>query len=91
MTSQLTTFVSICIPLIFVLGLWLVVAHQKFKKAEENKLQHLFLELSSERNLKKKLESVPTQIESFENITAIKFRTAKVEIANINFSLKEIF
>ncbi|RCS26323.1 hypothetical protein DUT90_11165 [Polaribacter sp. WD7] len=91
MAIQITIFISVFIRLFFVLGLWLVVVHQKFKKTQKNRLQSLVIEVEKEKHQQENLKSVSQQIIGFESNTALKFRKVNLAIVTIDFSLREIF
>lgn len=91
MKEQLIISLYIFIPFLVGITFWLVASFQKLKKETQNSLQPLFLELASERNLATKLKKNKLTITALENKTNLQFRKINLEIANIDFSFKEIF
>ena len=71
-----------------ILGLY--VSYQKLKKSDYRNLNLLSLELASEKKLANQLNKTPKKVKNLEISINQKIIKIKVELFNINFTLKEI-
>ena len=71
-----------------ILGFY--VSYQKLKKSDYRNLNLLSLELASEKKLANQLNKTPKKVKNLEISINQKIIKIKVELFNINFTLKEI-
>lgn len=71
-----------------ILGFY--ISYQKLKKSDYRNLNLLNLELASEKKMANQLNNTPKKVKKLEISTQQKLKKIKVDVLNINFSLKEI-
>lgn len=77
--------------LVAVLSLYLIINYKQTKIEESDRLKIVYTEIEHEKNISKKLNHIPLEINSLQKRTQQKIQTIKVSILDINFTLSEIF
>ena len=89
-SENIKEILIILVPISLILVYWYYHVYQNFKKKETKKLQLLNLEFASEKELFKALQNSSKKLKKLESKTQYKLLKIKVDILNIDFSLKEI-
>lgn len=82
--------VSLALILV-VLVLWFSFTYHQIKSTEEKKINFLYAELSSEKEIYNQLKNADVEVKRIEKNIKIKLIKIKVNVFNINFTLSEIF
>lgn len=91
MITQIIKVTYYLLPLILILGFYFYVSYQKLKKLEIDRLQFLYAEIASEKNIKHQLKNTPKEVKKISATTQHKLYKIKVAVFNIDFSVSEIF
>lgn len=91
LSENINKILIILVPITLMMVLWFYKNYQLLKVEETKKLQLLCLELASEKNIFIALQNSSEEINTIENKTQHKLLKIKVDLLNIDFTLKEIF
>ena len=89
--NQIIKVTYYLVPLMLILGGYFYVSYKKLRKLETDKLQLLYAEISSEKELEYQFNSAFEAVEKSKISTKNKFLKIKTALFNIEFTLSEIF
>lgn len=89
-SENIKKILIILVPITLILVYWFYHVYQNLKMKETKKLQLLNLEFTSEKELFKGLQHSSKKLKKLESKTQYTLLKIKVDILNIDFSLKEI-
>ena len=79
--------VFLTISIIISIIIWLKLSYKNLEQSENNKLKLLSLEIQKEKQVSKKLNNIPLEIEKIEKQTHKKLLQINVDIMNIDFNI----
>jgi hypothetical protein len=89
--AQITQISYFLLPLLFILGCYFYSSLRRLKEAETKKLNLLYAEITSEKEVAHQLNKTPKEIEKINNSIHNKLLKIKVDVFNLDYSLTEIF
>ena len=89
--NTLQFYLFILTPILFVIGFWCYYDFKSFKEKENSELNTLYCDLEAEKQLKERLKKTPDEIYNIEKNIHQKILKIKIDIFNLNFSIKEVF
>ncbi|WP_339662960.1 hypothetical protein [uncultured Polaribacter sp.] len=89
-SEHINEILIILVPVTLMLILWFFKNYQELKAKETKKLHLLNLEFASEKKLFIALQNSSKELKTLELKTHYKLLKIKVDLLNIDFSLKEI-
>ncbi|MDP5107163.1 MAG: hypothetical protein NWQ31_13450 [Polaribacter sp.] len=89
-SEHVNEILIILVPVTLMLILWFFKNYQELKTKETKKLHLLNLEFASEKKLFIALQNSSKELKTLELKTHYKLLKIKVDLLNIDFSLKEI-
>lgn len=90
LSVEINTILTILVPITLMLIFGIAKKNQKIIRLENHKLDVIYAELTSEKKLFIALQHSSEEIKKIENKTHYQLQKIKVDLLNIDFTLKEI-
>ncbi|WP_159946878.1 hypothetical protein [Polaribacter septentrionalilitoris] len=91
LSENINTISLFLLFLVAVISIYLIIKYKRIKIEESDRLKVIYAEIETEKNISKKLDHIPLQINSLQKRTQQKIQTIKVGVLDIDFTLSEIF
>lgn len=91
LSENINTISLFLLFLVAVISIYLIINYKRIKIEESDRLKVIYAEIETEKNISKKLDHIPLQINSLQKRTQQKIQTIKVGVLDIDFTLSEIF
>lgn len=91
LSENINTISLFLLFLVAVISIYLIINYKRIKIEESDRLKVIYAEIETEKNISKKLDHIPLEINSLQKRTQKKIQTIKVGVLDIDFTLSEIF